>query len=62
MTVNELIEKLRELPGDPDLRIVCLRVAVHQEGLEKPGFVEARVDSVRLESNVINLDGWGWLQ
>jgi hypothetical protein len=55
VTVNELIEKLRALHGDHDLRIVYVRVVEEFfEGADDPHMAQA--DDVSIEGNVVIIE------
>jgi hypothetical protein len=61
MTVAELIEKLQQLPGDPDLRAVVFYVTVH-----RPYAADARmhcaVTTIQLEHDVVAICAHGYLE
>ena len=60
MTVSELIEKLRNLPGDPDLLIVDFVVTISRPYTEPPGeTIRCQVnDAIERRENACRLTGW----
>jgi hypothetical protein len=60
MTVTELIESLRELPGDPDLRHVQIRLMISRPYASEE-FVACAVSDVDLVRDQVVLSGHGFM-
>jgi hypothetical protein len=61
MTVAELIEKLRELPGDNDLRAVICEIEAHRP-YANPAKFEAQIQSLTVDLGVARIRAWGWCE
>lgn len=60
MTVVELIEELRGLPGDPDLRAVIFRVRV-QRPYASDAWMECSVNTIQIEHDVVVVRANGYI-
>jgi hypothetical protein len=67
MTVTDLIEQLKALPGDSDLRAVVCEVAGHIDPNRvcieprRPCKFEAEITKVTIYLGVARIHAWGWL-
>lgn len=61
MTVSELIEELKQVHGDPDLRTVMLDMTIKRP-YAKDQRVQGNIHRVTLRHDVIEIQGYGYIE